>query len=210
MSLFVSGYVLYIAYSKGLKMLGLRDPYIYSLESSIDSEELGQVSIKKLPTFFFSVIEDEFDNESDLGADDYRQYFHVTLKNKVLTYKKNDKGEMEESEKTIDYKMTRCTLDLVKKSGSDFEERFWNYYMVGKYFLCVDDPENKIYLQGSRESAIEYQDSAYFTVEIDTCSEKTRDPWDPPCASDQEIFDYLERKYFVFKVINRKIDFGSF
>ena len=33
---------------------------------------------------------------------------------------------------------------------------------------------------------------------------------DPPCASEEEINEYLKTKRVYFRIINKKIDFGSF
>jgi len=52
--------------------------------------------------------------------------------------------------------------------------------------------------------------SAYFTIDVETCNEKTKLPGDPECATKSQIDEYMVRKFLVYRVINEKIDFGSF
>ena len=56
-SLFVSGYVLYIAYTKGSIMVGLHNPYMSSLESTLDYVATGNVSLSELPLTLIDVLE---------------------------------------------------------------------------------------------------------------------------------------------------------
>jgi hypothetical protein len=53
------------------------------------------------------------------------------------------------------------------------------------------------------------KDSAYIVYEIYKCSEETRLPGYPACASEPEIKDWISDKFIAFKILNQKIDFSD-
>ena len=64
-------------------------------------------------------------------------------------------------------------------------------------------------MQGTRDSPLNKQDSAYIVWSIHQCSEKTMLPGYPACADPKDIESFLEDKKISFKIINQKIDFNE-
>ena len=69
--------------------------------------------------------------------------------------------------------------------------------------------EEEIYFQGTRDSPLKKQDSAYVVIEFNKCNEETKFEGYPECAPKEEIEAYLETKKIAFKVINEIIDFND-
>mmetsp|Transcript_41931 Transcript_41931/g.64189 ORF Transcript_41931/g.64189 Transcript_41931/m.64189 type:complete len:115 (-) Transcript_41931:730-1074(-) len=65
-------------------------------------------------------------------------------------------------------------------------------------------------MQGTRDSQYASEDHKYFIFEVMRCSEETKVPGDPDCATPDAIDAWLDQKFLTFKVINKKIDFNSF
>jgi hypothetical protein len=72
----------------------------------------------------------------------------------------------------------------------------------------VVDSDN-LYFEGTRDSPLNEQDSAYIIYEFFKCSEDTKLPGYPECATPPEIETYLDDKKIGFKIINQKIDFNE-
>lgn len=66
-----------------------------------------------------------------------------------------------------------------------------------------------MYFQGTRDSVIKGEDSAYGIIQIMKCTEATRLPGYPECAGKPEMNEFLSNKRVVFKVINEQIDFND-
>ena len=66
-----------------------------------------------------------------------------------------------------------------------------------------------MYFEGTRDSPLEEKDSAYVIYEFFKCSDATKEPGYPECASPSDIENYLETKKIGFKIINQKIDFNE-
>ena len=58
----------------------------------------------------------------------------------------------------------------------------------------MKDPQNEIYFEGTRDSVVNEEDSAYGVIEIHKCSEATRLPNYPECATPSEIEKFLRPK----------------
>jgi len=73
-------------------MLGLEDPYISSLEETMDYEDVGEVHWEMLAKPLLEVLEGG-DRTVDLVAENYRQYLHIQLHNIIKNYD-NSTGEL--------------------------------------------------------------------------------------------------------------------
>ena len=94
--------------------------------------------------------------------------------------------------------------------------------MKEEHTYCVHNDE--VYLWGTRDSAVIKFDHAYLVYEVWRCTDDNRnidllDPSckgnhcetvDPPCATEQEIDDWIYSKKVFFKFINTKIDFKKY
>lgn len=101
-----------------------------------------------------------------------------------------------------------------------------------RYQFCVEDPDDLIYLQGTRDSTINEEDHSYIVYETVRCSEAEYDNYDAnagypdvkiprtPCA-DPEVVEpevqsytnskaWTEKKIVAMKLLNTKIDFYDF
>lgn len=67
----VTCYVIFMAYTKGMQMLGLDDPYISSLEETMNYEEVGKVPFSELAKPLFEILEGG-DTTVDLDAENFR------------------------------------------------------------------------------------------------------------------------------------------
>lgn len=65
-------------------------------------------------------------------------------------------------------------------------------------------------MQGTRDSQVRRENHAYIIFEAWRCSEDTKEPGDPDCASDEDIVKWIDTKMLAMKVINKKIDFLDF
>ena len=90
-SLCVTAYLLYMTYIKGKQMLGLEEPYISSLEETMDYDLVGKVPFSSLAIPIFEILQGG-DGTIDLDEANHRQYIHVRINNYVKRY---PNGELE-------------------------------------------------------------------------------------------------------------------
>jgi hypothetical protein len=64
------------------------------------------------------------------------------------------------------------------------------------------DQAKQIYLLGTRDSVYIGEDTTYGVTEILKCSEESRLPGYPECATDPEINEFLLRRKAFFKIIS--------
>ena len=64
-----------------------------------------------------------------------------------------------------------------------------------------------MYYQGSKSHQTAGKNHAYTKVEVHICTEETRLPDDPKCATPSEIDSYLVGKYFYFTGLESVVDF---
>ena len=74
--------------------------------------------------------------------------------------------------------------------------------------MNIDEAE-KIYLEGTRDSAYIGEDSTFGIAEILKCTEDSRMPGDPECAPDEEIIAFLGAKRGLYKIISEQVDFND-
>lgn len=60
----------------------------------------------------------------------------------------------------------------------------------------------ELYFQGTRDSPLLEQDSAYIVMEFFKCSNDTKLEGYPDCAAQPDIEAYLEEKKIGFKILN--------
>ena len=135
--------MLYMVYTKGSQMLGLEDPYISSLEETMNYEEVGKVPLNKLAKPLFEILEGG-DSTVDLDAENYRQYIHVRLRNIIKTY---PDGELKVTNNY--YPLRRCSEEDFQRT--DYERNYWEVNKDGRAQYCVDD-NGEAYMQGTRDS----------------------------------------------------------
>lgn len=79
-----------------------------------------------------------------------------------------------------------------------------------KNYLCVDDPNGKIKIQGTRESPSYGTDSSIFINFIYRCKNDTNDPTAPVCKTKEEIDEWLLNKNIQPISMNKAPNFDSF
>ena len=69
--------------------------------------------------------------------------------------------------------------------------------------------DENVYLQGTRDSAVNEKEHAYVVFEVLKCSNDTREEDDPLCEEPDKITEWIETKLIQIKVIDYKIDFTT-
>ena len=70
------------------------------------------------------------------------------------------------------------------------------YNLKDQYWFDSGNPEINLY--GNKINVINEEDSSWIVLRVAQCSEETKAPGDPDCASDTEIEQYLKGMYILF------------
>lgn len=96
------------------------------------------------------------------------------------------------------YEIARCQESMFQENP--YYQNYWDTFN-GRSQYCLVDQEN-VYFEGTRDSPLKNEDSAYLIFEFHKCSNATKMEGYPDCATPPEIETYLESKKIGFKVIN--------
>ena len=198
----VTLYTLYIAYARGRQMLEFDSPATSSIAEVLDYEAVGRVGYTELALLFLEVVKDG-DYPVDLDALDYKRYIHIRYKQ---IEKKFVDGVMSEQVEYFEYH--KCTEANYQKS--EYSKKYYDNFAKDRAQYCVnEDHIEKIFFKGTRDSVYIGEDSAYGITEILKCTEESRLPGYPECATDPEISEFLQRRRAFFKIISEQVDFND-
>lgn len=121
LSLFVSLYVVFIAYTKGRQMLQFDSPDISSIEETMKYNVVGKIKMVSMAKPLFEILEGG-DNTVDLEAVDYKKYINIRLVNVVKNI--GEDGEVERTDKY--YEIERCEKQDFEKNA--YLRQYWKSY----------------------------------------------------------------------------------
>ena len=131
-----------------------------------------------------------FQDYSFVSQDIDRRYVHANS----IFYQNNKLADGTYETNTKSFPLTKCKLDQMQ---SDFMRSAYKLYnLKGQY--CIDSDNPEIYFYGTKNDVINELDTSWVMVRVAQCSEKTKLPGDPDCASDIEIENYLKGMYIFF------------
>ena len=156
-------------------MLEFDEPDISSIAEEI--KLTGQVMFKDISIPLLEITEGG-DSTVDLEENDYRKYFHMRVRN---IEKKFKDGEMVRTDTFFD--IERCQQSMFQ--NNEYYENYWNTFKERAQY-CVANQQD-LYFEGTRDSPLKEQDSAYVIYEFLKCSNETKKAGYPECASPTDI-----------------------
>ena len=71
---------------------------------------------------------------------------------------------------------------------------------------CLDSSDKSVYLKASKDNEIDNFDHAWLKIIATECTEESRLPGDPTCASQTEITNYLDGKSLLMYNFNKIVN----
>lgn len=175
-----------------------------------DSHDLYEVEfpLKEVNSFYFRFVDHAYKGYS---LKDVEGYVDIQINHRQINWSPNGT----EIRKGKTYQMKDCELSDFMKS--DFEKKYAQYRIKTTPSLCINDPDNEIYVQGTRDSAVFQKNQSFIAFEVYRCNNETTHynktlnmTVNNTCKTEDEIDEFISNKNVLPIIINKQANFDSF
>ena len=186
----VYGFMVWYTGNNAYNMVTHQGPYILSMGRAIDYKQDDAATTKvygnETTKIHYEVIDNKFNRFEYEEAKKY-----VSLTYNQITKKMDANGEVQSE--TVPFKIGPCT----KKYFTAQENRILDLMYDVEKMLCPDFFDEKIYIQGTKESNAYGLNTTYHIIEAKRC-DKTENDY---CETEDNIDDWLSDKVLSLRYI---------